>query len=261
MLAEHLIVAGVIAGVAWRAILSTAAPGAQLHAIAAVVDHLLAAERDADDVAGAAPSEDVAAAENPGEAQTRPVADSHDQSPKQRFMAHTRRLRSFFVMVPTSPEAQSIRDDVAFFDAVRAQIAKIDFTGRGPGGDGAEMDTAIQQIISEHIAGGGVIDIYAETGLANPDLSLIDDDFIESFRLAANKNVRFEMLKRLLKNEVRKVGQRNVVTGKLFSEMLDASLNRYHNRALDTAEVVAEMVELAKKMKADAERGKDLGLT
>jgi len=262
MLAEHSIVAGIIAVVAWRAILATAAPGAQLHAIAAVVDHLLAAERDADDVAGAPSSaEELAAAENPGEAQTRPVADSHEQSPKQRFMAHTRRLRSFFVMVPTSPEAQSIRDDMAFFDAVRAQIAKIDSITRGPGGDGAEMDTAIQQIISEHIAGGGVIDIYAETGLATPDLSLIDDDFIESFRLAANKNVRFEMLKRLLKNEVRKVGQRNVVTGKLFSEMLDASLNRYHNRALDTAEVVAEMVDLAKRMKADADRGKDLGLT
>jgi len=260
MLAEHSIVAGIITAVDWRAMLATKAPGAQLHAIAAVVDHLLATERD--DV-GVAPSsaEELAAAENPGEAQTRPVSDSEQQTPKQRFMAHTRRLRSFFVMVPTSSEANTIRDDVAFFDAVRAQLAKLESTGRGPGGDGAEMDTAIQQIISEHVAGGGVIDIYAETGLANPDLSLIDDDFIESFRLAANKNVRFEMLKRLLQGEVRKVGQRNVVAGRLFSEMLDASLNRYHNRALDTAQVVAEMVDLAKKMKADAERGKDLGLT
>ncbi len=137
-------------------------------------------------------------------------------------MAHTRRLRSFFVMVPTSPAAQSIRDDMAFFDAVRAQIAKIDSTSRARG-DGARWTPRSSRSISEHIAGGGVIDIYAETGLANPDLSLIDDDFIESFRLAANKNVRFEMLKRLPKNEVRKVGQRNVVTGRLFSEMLDAS--------------------------------------
>lgn len=262
MLAEHSTVAGIITAVDWRAILATQAPGAQLHAIAAVVDHLLEAERGTSpDPAAVSAAPELAAAENPGEAQTRPVLDSEEQTPKQRFMAHTRRLRSFFVMVPTSVEAQAIRDDVAFFDAVRAQLAKLETTGRGPDGDGAEMDTAIQQIISAHVAGSGVIDIYAETGLANPDLSLIDDDFIESFRLATNKNVRFEMLKRLLEKEVRTVSRRNVVAGKLFSEMLDASLNRYHNRALDTAEVVAEMVDLAKKLRADAERGKALGLT
>jgi type I restriction enzyme R subunit len=105
-----------------------------------------------------------------------------------------------------------------------------------------------------------VIDIYAETGIAKPDLSLIDESFIAKFKTSANPNLQIEMLKKLLGDEIRRVGKRNIVTGKAFSEMLEASVLRYQNRSLDAAQVVAELVALAQALKSEGDRGSELGL-
>src|SRR5690606_20796536 len=117
-------------------------------------------------------------------------------------MAHAGRLRRLFALVPTSDEATAIRDDVEFFDAVRQAIAKIEAADRRPGED-ADLDTAVRQIVSQHVSGGGVIDIFAEAGLSRPDISLIDDDFRKKFEESDQKNLQLEAVKRLIQNEVR----------------------------------------------------------
>jgi len=110
------------------------------------------------------------------------------------------------------------------------------------------------------VSGTGVIDIYAEAGVEQPDLSLIDEDFIDRFRRSERPNLQIEMLKRLLSDEIKLVGRRNLVAGRTFSEMLANSVLRYQNHSLDAAAVVAELVALAKQLKGEHERGAELGL-
>lgn len=175
-------------------------------------------------------------------------------------MAHTGRLRRLFALVPTATEATAIRDDVAFFDAVRESIAK--FEGRGGGaGEESIFDTAIRQIVSQHMTGSGVIDIFAEAGLSKPDISVIDDEFRKKFERASDKNLQLEAVRRLIAGEVKLIARRNVVQGRRFSEMLAEAPNRYQNRTLDAAQVIAEIVELSKQIQEQRRRGEETGLT
>jgi type I restriction enzyme, R subunit len=248
LLIEHQVVADLLHGIDWVTILGSGEVKAFVTAVAAAVDHLLEAERDACELGA-----DVQA----GEFQL----DGYQQpSVKKRFMAHTGRLKRLFSLVPTSPQATAVRDDVAFFDAVRAAIAKIEAVDRTADGE-AVLDTAVRQIISQHVSGSGVIDIFAEAGLAKPDISVIDDEFRASFAASKNQNLQLEAVRRLIGNEVRIIGQRNIVAGRKFSEMLADALNRYQNRTIDAAQVIAEIVELAKALKAQRQRGEETGLT
>ena len=111
------------------------------------------------------------------------------------------------------------------------------------------------------MSGTGVIDIYAEAGLARPDLSLVDDEFIDKVRRSNRPNLQIELLRRLLNGEIRIVSKRNIVAGRQFSEMLSATILRYQNRTLDAAQVVAELVALAEHLRAEGVRGSQLGLT
>jgi len=175
-------------------------------------------------------------------------------------MAQTRDLVNLYIMCVPSAETVQIRDDVAFFEAVRGQISKIEGSDREGGDPSAVLDTAIKQIVSEAMTGSGVIDIYAEAGLSKPDLSLIDDEFVSKFKQSKTPNLQIEMLRRILSEEIRRVSRRNIVTGRAFSEMLEQSILRYQNRTLDAAQIVAELVELAKGLKSEADRGASLGL-
>lgn len=247
MLVEHSVCSDLLHGVDWVTILGDGGHKAWLYAVTAVVDHLLETER-ADD--GASDSE-------LGE-----FADDSDGQPsvKKRFMAHAGRLRKLYSLVPTSDEAKTIVEDVAFFDAVRGQIAKLETDAHRSESDAA-LDTAIRQIVSEHVAGSGVIDLFAEAGIDVPDISIIDDEFRQRFETADLKNARLEAVRRLIANEVRVIGRRNVVAGRQFSEMLAESMNRYQNRTIDAAQVMAEIVAIAQAIKAQKERGGELGLT
>jgi type I restriction enzyme, R subunit len=179
---------------------------------------------------------------------------------KCRFMAHARRVMSLFAVCVPAEEALAIREDVAFIEAVRGSISKIEGTDREGRDPNAELDVAVKQIVSEHISGTGVIDIYAEAGMEQPELSLIDEGFIDKFRRSDRPNLQIEMLKRLLSDEIKLVGKRNIVSGRAFSDMLAGSVLRYQNHALDAAAVVAELVALAKQLKQENERGAELGL-
>lgn len=243
MLVEHSIVSDLLHGVDWVTILDSGEAKAFVYAVAATVDHLLEAERTP-------------------EGSGTDVGDDEFDGPslKKRFMAHTGRLKRLFSLVPASPEATAIRDDVAFFDAVRHSIVKIEATDRDPDGEGA-LDTAVRQIISEHMTGTGVIDIFAEAGLARPDISVIDDEFRKRFEASDQKNLQLEAVRRLIDNEVKAIGKRNVVAGRRFSEMLAEALRRYQNRTIDAAQVIAEIVEIAKAIQEQRLRGERTGLT
>ncbi|MGR7027221.1 type I restriction endonuclease subunit R [Geodermatophilus sp. URMC 62] len=238
LLETHEVVTAILHGIDWRARLAAGGPKAFLHALTATVEHLLA--------------------QHPGTA-ARPCTKD-DPCAKCRFMAHTRRLVQFYAMCVPAKEALAVRDDVAFFEAVRAQIAKIEGEDREGSDPSAVVDTAIKQIVSEAMTGTGVIDIYAEAGLEKPDLSLIDENFIDKVGKSDRPNLQIELLRRLLAGEIRAIGRRNVVTGRQFSEMLEQTVLRYQNRTLDAAQVVAELVALAQHLKGEADRGAKLGL-
>ncbi len=111
------------------------------------------------------------------------------------------------------------------------------------------------------MSGAGVIDVYAETGLARPDISLIDDEFVRKFATSKTPNLQIEMLKRLLSDEIGRVGRRNIVAGRNFSDMLNQSLLKYQNHTLDAAAVIAELANLAQHLKAEQDRGTQLGMS
>lgn len=235
---EHEVVCTILGGYPWRQTLARGGDQAYLRAVAGTADWLLGY--------------------HPG----LPESPCTKETPclKCRFMARARRLMSLFTMCVPAEEALAIREDVAFIEAVRASIVKIEGADREGPDQGAELDVAIKQIVSEHISGIGVIDIYAEAGMEQPDLSLIDENFIDKFRQSDRPNLQIEMLKRLLYQEIKLVGKRNLVASRAFSEMLAGSVLRYQNHALDAAAVVAELVALAKKLKHEHERGTELGL-
>ncbi len=239
MLSKHEVVCTILHGYDWRTTLASGGPQAFLNALTGTVEWLLAQHVESGDGACSKDSPCL----------------------KHRFLSQTRDLIALYVMCVPNDQAMAIRDDVAFFEAVRSQISKIEGVDREGRDNGAALDTAIKQIVSQAMTGTGVIDIYAEAGLAKPDISLIDESFVSSFKKSKTPNLQIEMLKRILANEITRVSRRNIVTGRAFSEMLEQSLLRYQNRTLDAAQVVAELVDLAQSLKAEGDRGAKLGLT
>lgn len=243
MLAKHDVVDSILHGINWRAGLASGGPKAFIDTLSATVEYLLAQHIDAQggvDIPGACTKDEPCL--------------------KHRFVTQARDLAALYVMCVPSDQALAIRDDVAFFEAVRSQIGKVEGVDRESGDPNAALDTAIRQIVSEAMSGTGVIDIYEEAGLAKPDLSLIDDEFVAKFQRSSTPNLQIELLKRILAKEITNISRRNIVTGRAFSEMLAQSILRYQNRTLDAAQVVAELVELANSLKEEAGRGEMLGL-
>ncbi len=243
VLSEHDIVGDILAGTDWVSMTADKSDRARVRAVYAATNYLLRQEPEVD-----------------GDGSGEFASDADEATPRQRFMAHCGRLVRLFSLVATLPEARAIRDDVAFFDAVRQSLMKVSSTERGGHDGDAALDTAVRQIVSEHVSGSGVVDIYAEAGMEQPDLSLIDDSFMERYSASEHKNVQLEMLKQLLAKEVKTVERRNIVAGRQFSEMLAEALNKYHNRGIDQAEVMRALVELAKRMREQVERGEETGL-
>ncbi len=190
-----------------------------------------------------------------------PAAQEHilaQEDGKARLLAAVTDLsRAFALAVPHS-EAQRIRDDVGFFQAVRAVLAK-----GTPGGEKTdeEMELAIRQIISRAVVSDAVMDVFAAAGLQKPDISILSDEFLAEVRGLPHRNLAVELLRKLLQGEIRARGRRNLVQARSFAELLEQTLRKYHNRAIETAQVIEELIKLAKEMRAAGARGEDLGLT
>jgi type I restriction enzyme R subunit len=155
-------------------------------------------------------------------------------------------------------EALRIRDDVAFFQAVQAALAKAPSQGRP---DRDDLDHAIRQLVSRAIASDQVIDIFAAAGLQKPDLSILSDEFLAEVRGLPYKNVAVELLRKLLADEIKTRSRSNIVQARSFAELLERSIRAYQNRAIETAQIIEELIALAKDMRAAHNRGERLGLT
>ncbi|MCB9379716.1 MAG: type I restriction endonuclease subunit R [Acidimicrobiaceae bacterium] len=187
-----------------------------------------------------------------------------DPDRKSRFLDQTLALIKAFALAGAREEALAIRDDVRFFADLRAAIAKIDREGdtdRPGSGGTVEMDTAIAQLVSQAVAADEVIDVYAAAGIDRPDLSVLSDAFLDGLANGDRPNLQMELLRRLVNDQIRSVRRQNIVQARLFSDLLDDAIRRYTNRTLTTAEIIAELVELAKHLRDDHLRTEALGLS
>ena len=189
-----------------------------------------------------------------------PAAQEHilaQEDGKNRWMKAVRELSQAFALAGTRPEALAIRDDVALFQAVRAALAK---RAAGEARTDEELDHAVRQIIDRAVAPEGVTDIFAAAGLPKPDISILSEEFLAEVRGMEHRNLAVELLRKLLRSEVAARRRENVVQARSFGAMLEAALRRYQNRAVEAAQVVEELIDLAKEMRAANERGEALGL-
>ena len=190
-----------------------------------------------------------------------PAAQEHvlaQERGKDRVLQVVRELSQTFALAVPHAEAMRIRDDVAFFQAVRSVLAK-----RAPGDARPqdELDHAVRQIISKAVAPEGVVDVFAAAGLEKPDISILSDEFLAEVRGMPQRNLAVELLQKLLKGEVRTRRRKNVVQARSFAEMLEQTLLRYQNRAIEAAQVIEELIQLAEEMRAASARGEALGLS
>ncbi|RSK40408.1 type I restriction endonuclease subunit R [Mangrovimonas spongiae] len=181
-----------------------------------------------------------------------------DQKLKDRFLKEVTLLSKLFAMSIPSPDAEKLKDGVAFFQAVKARLNK--FTGSGVKSD-YEVETAIKQIVDDALSSDGVIDVFEAAGVKAPSVGILSDEFLLEVKNMQQKNIAFELLKKLLSDEVRIRKTKNLAQGKKFSEMLESVVKRYHNNQIDSAQVLAELSEIAKEMRLEDSKSEDLGLT
>jgi type I restriction enzyme R subunit len=177
---------------------------------------------------------------------------------KDRLLSAVRDLSQAFALSVPHPDALRIRDDVAFFQTVRASLAK-----RAPGEvrTEEELDLAVRQIVSRAVASEGVVDIFAAAGLQRPDISILSEEFLAEVRGMPQRNLAVELLRKLLSGDIRNRRRKNVVQARSFADMLEQSLRRYQNRAIEAAQVIEELIALARRMREAGARGEALGLS
>ncbi len=177
---------------------------------------------------------------------------------KKRLMTAVMELSQAFALAVPHDEALRIRDDVGFFQAVRSALAKgVAEEHRSD----EELDHAIRQIISNAVASDSVMDIFALAGLKKPDISILSEKFLSEVKGMPQKNLAVELLQKLLAGEIKTRFRKNVVVARSFAEMLQTALKKYQSRAIQTAQVIEELIALAREMNAASARGEKLGLT
>jgi type I restriction enzyme R subunit len=167
-------------------------------------------------------------------------------------------LSKAFALAAASDLAREVREEVGFFQAIRAALVKSVAGGRR---STADRELAIQQIVSRAVVSTEIIDIMRAAGLESPDISILSDEFLAEVRQMERRNLAIEALKKLIAGEVRSQAQRNVTQSKAFTERLEAAIARYHANALTTAQVLEELIQIAKDIRASRARGEETGLT
>jgi type I restriction enzyme R subunit len=187
------------------------------------------------------------------------MADPDRQS---RFLDQVLALAKAYALAGAREEANAIRNDVRLFADVRAAILKILNPDAGRGGVGAiEIDTAIGQLVNEAVAADEVVDIYKLADVDTPEISILSDEFLDSLAHRDKPNLQLGLLRRILNDRIKTVSRSNLVQSRKFSEQLEEAINKYTNRSLTTAEIIAELVKLAKEMRDQAHRHDELGLS
>ena len=189
-----------------------------------------------------------------------PPAQEHilaQEDGKERYLQAVMELSKAFTLSVPDEEAIRIRDDLNFFQTVRAAILK-----KAPSEQRTQedLDSAIKQIVSRAVASEGVVNIFAEAGLRNPDISVLSDDFLSEVRGMPHQNLAVELLQKLIRGELSTRRRQNVIQARSFAAMLEDAIRRYQNRTIEAAQVIEELIDLAKEMREDFARGQELGL-
>lgn len=180
---------------------------------------------------------------------------------QERFSTNVSNLSKAFAISVPHPKAIELRDDLSFFQAIKARISKLRESNKKRSDE--EVETAIRQIISDALISTEVIDIFQAAGLQNPEISglnILSDEFMAELKDMPRKNLALELLRRLLNDEIKQRSQRNIIQSKKFSEMLADAIKRYQNNAITAAEIIEELIRLAKEIKEADKRGENLNL-
>lgn len=177
---------------------------------------------------------------------------------KARFLDEVALLVRLFALAVPHEDALAIRDEVGLFQAVRAGLIK--YTP-AEGKSDEEAESAIRQLVSKAVTTDRVIDIFADAGMRKPDISILSDEFLAEVRDLPQRNLALELLRKLLNDEIKARSRKNLVEARSFAAMVEEAIRRYQNRSIETAQVIAHLVELAKEMRAAHRRGEALGLS
>jgi type I restriction enzyme, R subunit len=192
------------------------------------------------------------------EASARETTDEGKRRANRRYQDAVLALSKAFALASASDEARDIRDEIGFFQTVRVALVK---SVNSDGKSTADREFAIQQILDRAVVSTEIVDILSAAGITTPDISILSDEFLAEIQQLEKKNLALEALRKLLNDEIRSRSKTNVVESKRFSERLEAAIARYHTNAISTVEVLQELIELAKEVRAARRRGEDEGLS
>ncbi|MDE0119760.1 MAG: type I restriction endonuclease subunit R [Bdellovibrionales bacterium] len=178
---------------------------------------------------------------------------------RKRFIDQVTALSKAFALSIPHEKAIEVKDEVAFFQAVKARLVK--FTGTEEGKTDVEMETMIRQVIDEALVSHKVIDVFSAAGIKKPDISILSDEFLLEVKNMKHKNIAIETLKKLLNDEIKGREKRNIVQGKTLMEMLEDSIKRYHNKVITAVEVIEELIGIAKNIQSADEEPKKMNLS
>ncbi|WP_454245199.1 type I restriction endonuclease subunit R [Psychroflexus sp. MBR-150] len=178
---------------------------------------------------------------------------------KKRFITEVTALSKAFAIAVPHEQAMDVKDEVSFFQAVKARLAKFDSTGTGRTDE--EIETTIRQVIDQALVSEQVIDVFDAAGIKKPDISILSEDFLMELKGMEHKNVALEVLKKLLNDEIKARSKKNLVKSKSLKEMLENSIKKYHNKILTAAEVMEELINLSKEIVNMDSEAKTLGLS
>ena len=178
---------------------------------------------------------------------------------KKRYINEVTALSKAFAIAVPHDQAMDVKDEVSFFQAVKARLAKFDGTGSGRTDE--EIETTIRQVIDQALVSEQVIDVFDAAGIKKPDISILSEDFLMELKGMEHKNVALEVLKKLLNDEIKARSKKNLVKSKSLKEMLENSIKKYHNKILTAVEVMDELIKLSKEIVDMDSEAKKLGLT
>jgi len=178
---------------------------------------------------------------------------------KSRYIKEVTALSQAFAIAVPHDQAMDVKDEVSFFQAVKARLAKFDVTGQGRSDE--EIETTIRQVIDKALVSETVIDVYDAAGIKKPDISVLSEEFMLELKDMKHKNVSIEVLKKILNDEIKTRSRTNIVQARSLMEMLEDSIKRYHNKILTAAEVIDELIKIGKEIKNSDKQAADLGLT
>jgi len=178
---------------------------------------------------------------------------------KKRYVNEVTALSKAFAIAIPHEQAMDVKDEVAFFQAVKARLVKFDVTGAG--GTDEEIETTIRQVIDQALVSEQVIDVFDAAGIKKPDISILSEEFLLELKGMEHKNVALEVLKKLLNDELKSRARKNLVKSKSLMEMLENAIKKYHNKVLTAAEVMDELIKLSKEIISMDDEASELGLT